>query len=58
MQHHQGDRVMYRDDAGNSQAGKIQRVAGSEQDTRYTILNDQTGQTDEVMHEQIERRLS
>ena len=57
MQYRTGDRVMYRDDAGNSQQGKIQRMMGSGQDTRYTILSERTGQTDEVMHEQIESRL-
>ncbi|MFG2638125.1 hypothetical protein ACGFX8_30620 [Streptomyces sp. NPDC048362] len=53
----QGSRVEYQDKSGNSHSGKIERMAGSGEDTLYTISNDATGQKDEVAHAQIERRL-
>ncbi|MFI6150883.1 hypothetical protein [Streptomyces sp. NPDC051109] len=50
------DTVEYRDEAGNHQVGRIERVMGGGQEVRYTISK-AAGENEEVTHGQIERKL-
>lgn len=58
MQYKQGDRVSYRNDGGHACQGTVQRVEGSGQMCKYTIMNNQTTQLEEVTHSRVEGAIS
>ncbi|QIY72049.1 hypothetical protein HEP84_25765 [Streptomyces sp. RLB1-33] len=53
----QGNRVEYRNQQGENCQGKVERVEGTGQQTKYTIKNENNHQTEQVEHNRVERRL-
>ncbi|MFF0291012.1 hypothetical protein [Streptomyces sp. NPDC005262] len=57
MPYKQGQRVQYRNEQGQQAQGKIERTEGQGQQSRHTVMNEKTHQTEQVPENQIEREL-